>query len=344
MDKINVQVDKRIELLFIMLSLTDYPKKYQHARLVANYETYPFLCENNKTYPYFEDIKNHFKDYKNHPAISVLNKIVNGKLNFSYDAPVALFLNLDKDYNFQGFNEYPFVNILHKSPEILEFLSKVKDFVNDTNFENFYEQHKEFYQSELDKFHRIVPYEQILSWMKEFFKDDLAAYEFNINLSPLMGYHGFGDRIKNAAHCTAPIFFKDESKYNLKYLPIKMAFYLHEFCHSFINPLTEKYYDQIQKPELSLQEKETLKNHAYPHYEEIINEYIIRAIEILYLRDQNYDENEHIAVYEGHGFNRKNLIGLANKMDSLRKNPNFNFEKEYVNIASSISKTNKEKV
>lgn len=100
---IKVTVDKRTELLGILMLIGNYKNKYPH--LVKEY--------NAKDY--YNKIHNYFDKFSNDKTVLLFNEIVE-KLNFCYGAPVELFLQLNKDFSFNKkiLNEYPFVGRLRK--------------------------------------------------------------------------------------------------------------------------------------------------------------------------------------------------------------------------------------
>jgi len=64
-------------------------------------------------------------------------------------------------------------------------------------------------------------------------------------------------------------------------VPVFGAALFHEFAHSFVNPLTEEFMQEFKDPERLYKPIETqMENMAYGHWTAMINEHIIRAVEI----------------------------------------------------------------
>lgn len=326
---IKVQVDKRIELMGVCLRLSNYRNKF------------PFLVKDLKNYHYLDEVNEYFKEFSSHKAIQTLNEIIK-TLGFSYDAPFAIILYMDDDWNFHGQNCYPFVDRLKKSPLVLKFMEELKDFVKDTKFEDFFEQHKNYYEDEIKNFYESMPVDDILPYIKNFFHKDFNENEFHVVLALLSTGAGFGRN-----DYTLKKFYCIESKRQKngeasKNWGINTAFgrshYLHEFCHPIVNPESDKNLYKVEKPDMPKEEYERLCASAYPSFYSIVNEYIIRSIQLCYIQDCKEDVQDFFAVNEKIGFNKKVLINLANRLNKF-KNSRLNFEDEYVDIANTIAKS-----
>lgn len=328
--EIKVKVDKRIELMGVCLRLSYYKDEL------------PFLVTKLENYPYHEEVEKWFAPFKEHRAIKTLDEITR-TLNFGYDAPFVLMTQVDEDLNFYGQNRYPFATRLNKSPSVLKFLDELKDFVKVSKFDEFFNTHKEFYNSEVDSFNKALPLDDVIPFMKKLFHKKFDDKEFIIILALLSTGGGFGlnDFSGKEIYCIESKNRENENAVNWgAYNSAGVrSHYLHEFCHSIINPLTDKYIEQIGKFEIPNADKEKLRKNAYASNRNIINEYIIRAIQLCYIKDadENYsrflDNNENKI-----GYNRKILLNLAEKLEEV-KNSNSNFEDRFVEIANVIPKT-----
>lgn len=325
--KIKVEIRKQIELMGICLKLSNYEEKI------------PRLKAELKGYPYYDDVKAHFGKFKDHKAIQTLNEIID-KLSFSYDAPFGLMIFVDNNYNFHGQDVYPFADRLQKSPLVLKFLDELKDFVKDTEFEKFFAEHKDFYESELENFSKTRNLDNVLPWMQKFFRNDFKDKNFYVILNLLSVKHGY-------ARNDGQNFFCIESKrverdgetvrkdWGTNNTSAPRSHYLHEFCHSIINPLTHRYYDG-KKLKISKEEKERL--YQYNNDETRINEIIIRAIQFCYMNDcGDTDLNDFYAWNEMQGFNREVLRSVFNRLVEYQNDKNSNFEDIYVDIIDTIS-------
>lgn len=175
MRNVEICIDKRTEVMSVLLYISNYRKEY------------PNLINYNRDIAYVNEVYNTFSKFSNHKAVALLNEIVE-KQNFCYDAPYVLVMQLNEDLSVGKLLEYPFKNRLKSSPVVLEFMESVKDFVNESGFEKFFEKHAKTYEKWISEF-------------KETFKADILAkfedfYQINtdrryvINLLPMTNYGG----------------------------------------------------------------------------------------------------------------------------------------------------------
>lgn len=264
---IEVKVDKRTELLGVIMLLSKYNEKY------------PQLLEECNNKEYREKVFETFDKYKNEKAIKLFNKIIN-KLSFNYDAPVSLFLQLNEDFSYDELDVYPFYNRLGQSPIVLDFLKELPSFSKKINFEEYYKSNKDFYMSIIQSSKERIFADSIDSFMNYFYKIDLSDRKFIINLMPYGTRGNYGTHFKNTVCSNVglkggeSITFIEEDDFGT--LP------LHEFSHSIINPLTDKYSDISN--EFFSDIMGIMSKKAYGATNTIINEHVIRSIEIVYLR------------------------------------------------------------
>ena len=131
--KIKFVVDKRTEVMEVLQKISSYFMRYPRLNVAFDL-------------PYIKDVENYFSKYKNHKAVKLLEKVFT-KLSFNYDAPMALVLQMNEDftYDINKLKGYPFEDRLNKDKVVLEFLNEIKNFVEDTNFMEFYNNHKKQY-------------------------------------------------------------------------------------------------------------------------------------------------------------------------------------------------------
>ena len=326
MEEIKVKIDKRIEVLGVCLRLSDYHEKFNH------------LVGDLKNYPYLEEADRYFAKFQNHKAIKLLNECIK-KLSFSYDAPVQLMLFLDEEWNFHGQNEYPFVNRLKKSEVVLDFLKELKNFVKESNFEEFFNQHQDYYQQEIDSFNSCFELSQVVDFMKKL-KMNVASKHFVINLALLLTNGGYGYFNGDNVFCTMSRMADKEGNvdkiwgYNSAG---EKSLFLHEFSHSFVNPLTEKYWEQIDKPVLDITEREVLAKNAYSDVFAIICEYVIRAIQLSFIRQHSKNVDWFFEISAKTGYSKNILLAVADKIEEHMQDDKT-FEENYLEIANEISK------
>ena len=138
MNKVEVRIDKRTELMSVLLYVSNYRKEFPHLVLF------------NKDVEYVRDVHEAFSKFANHKAVELLNEIVE-KLNFSYNAPFQLAWELKEDYSIDKLLADPFKDRLQSAPVVESFMKEIKDFAEKSNFEQFYNEHLEYYQKCIDR-------------------------------------------------------------------------------------------------------------------------------------------------------------------------------------------------
>lgn len=267
---IEITVDNRTELLGILLLISDYNKT--HAKLIEE-------CSNKE---YREKIFSKFNRFKNEKAVILLNKIFK-TLNFSYDAPVSLFLQLNEDFTFDKLDMYPYENRLNKSQLVLDFLREIPDFAKKIDFESYYNSNKDFYNKIIEETIETIDMDRVLSFISSFYKMDISNIKFVVNLLPYTTNGNFGTNHNNVTYSNLGL--KKCQKDELTFIRDQDfgTLILHEFSHSVINPLTDKY--STIKGKAFADIWDIMCNKAYGSVEAIINEHIIRSIEIFYLKN-----------------------------------------------------------
>ena len=85
MKDIKVVVDKRTELMDVLLYISNYRKEY------------PNLMLFNRDINYVNDVYNKFSKFSDTQTVKLLNEIIE-KYNFCYDAPYSLAMQLNDDF------------------------------------------------------------------------------------------------------------------------------------------------------------------------------------------------------------------------------------------------------
>ena len=115
MNKIKVVVDKRTELMGIMLSLSNYLEKH------------PYMLNEEANKDYNDRLQKHFVNFKDHKIIKTINYMIEN-LNFNFDAPYNIILSkFDEKFNLTNEDtndEYMKIIIQSRT----DFLKNVKRF------------------------------------------------------------------------------------------------------------------------------------------------------------------------------------------------------------------------
>jgi len=248
-------IDKRIELLYVIGYLSDYP--YING-----------FCKEYK-----KDIETYFSSYKKHKAITEFQRL-GANVFHTVDAPIRFMLHLTDKLDKQDDFDINFPSNENSDSLLLLF----KSFYTETNFNEFYNSQKNFYQTILE----IVKYnfkdfnEKVR--IEQYYGTKQNSYTIILNLLEGSGNFGISVKTQNGLdiYCVIdpgetsdniPIYKNDRILNNLVW---------HEFSHSFVGPSCEKFsnvineYSDLYKPISG-----AMAAQFYPNWEISANEMFI---------------------------------------------------------------------
>ncbi len=286
-------IDKRTELLSIVFRLAEKPE----------YSSKEFKL-------YSDRIEQYFEKYKNHELIQFTKSIISESW-VGYDQVMSMALHMDDNLKLLTDVKEIWQHTGWKKEYAEKFVLLLQKFYKDTEFDKFFKDNADIYDEAVKRFSPV--YEQMdLNWYRTFYGKEssetfliiigLGNYDANygVNLDytngnrkvyAIMGYW----RIDNTG---MPEFRTNE------YFPI----ILHEFNHSFAPQLTENSKDHPLREsgeKIFSVVKDEMTAQAYPLWEGMWNEAIVRAAVIKYMKDHNFKqleiENE-IKIQKAKGF------------------------------------------
>lgn len=308
-------IDKRVEITSIAFRL-------------AGSEEY-----NSEIFKLYTDrIIDHYKAYRDHELITFIKKLRQDN-GVSYDAVMKMAVHLDENLN-------PLVPFNDKIPEsrwgkehAYTFSSLLKDFYKDTNSDKFFENNQAIYSLARDRFLSI--YEKLdLTWYKRFYgKQPNEKFIIVNGLGNGGGNYGAAVMLPNGqkeVYAVMGAWNVDEN--GMVEFPIDNYFptLLHEFNHSFVNEMLEKNYPLFKDSgEIIFEQvKKEMNSGAYESWQTMINEALVRAAVIKYMKDHSFPE-EQIALERSEQLNRgfiwiDDLVNELENYDSQRnKYPNL---------------------
>ena len=264
---LNVVVDPRLELLSIVQLLSGYGEKF---KLITFYD-----------FPYKRNIIDYFSPYKNHSVVKLFAEM--SAAGFTFDAPpgAMLFLSDPPDLRLT----MPFTDYLETraggSEKLERFVNTLHDFARETQFMTFFNAHKGTFLQIVANEKKKLEGTDYIGVLEKYY--GLKQHSYNIIFVPLF-VGGFGPRIEqpdgtyDIYNITGPRNIKNGlpefgSAEALKHV------LLHEFSHSFINPITESFKEQISEySSLYDPVSSWMKPQAYGDWMTCVNEHIIRAL------------------------------------------------------------------
>ena len=250
---------------------------------------------------YINEIDKYFSDYKKHQAVLMLDSL-RRKNGIGYDAPMAFAINLQKnDDRFTIINDTILPERRWQGVDLEKVTDIFNEFYKDSEFSNFIESHKLFYEDICNLFDENVNSKFTQEWYNRFYGMP-PVDDFKIVIGFTNGGGNYGpsvDKTKDNKEFYAIIGYALNEKGEPYYLSdpdMYLNTLVHEFNHSFVNPLANnpKYKAEIEKAghELLTLSRKVMRRNAYSNWESIINESLVRAAVILYLMENNTGEKE----------------------------------------------------
>lgn len=269
---------------------------------------------NNKKY--VDDIFSYFKNYENHEVVKYY-KILEEKYVFNYDKPISLVL----DYKDDGRCSRTLCNYVGKEAilQYSQFYNELINFKNITNFDNFYNLHIKEYSLAIEIFKKKTDIERCIQFLEEITKEPLNK-NYIINLMFAVTSANYGWQTKNNCYCNIrpykTTYIKDSPSFSVDKIYVETLI-VHEFGHSIINPITEKFKKLMSKLDQKKFEDCFKCNPYGDDKATVINESIIRAIECLYVEKYftKKDLQNLLLSYKEEGFD-----AIGDLMDIIKDN------------------------
>jgi hypothetical protein len=289
--KVRAVVDPRVELMSVIFHL-------------AGNEEYN-RCKSRR---FTTNLEEHFKEYQSHPAVKMAAEL-REKRSVSYDAVMSIAVHI-KDINtcaeLVPFEPRPLaLDSRWRASEAREFLALCSDFTKDTNFASFLKKNKPLYDAAISKLQGMVNEQVNFNWFDEFFgpRPDI---NFNLVISILNGPSNYGVCVKTGdktqIYCILGIWNVGWFGWgNPGFNKAPVSTIVHEFSHSYCNPLVDKYMNQFSAfgEKFFPKVEEQMKNQAYGSWQTLVYESLVRACEVRYAyANSGQQYAERIAQYQ----------------------------------------------
>ena len=288
--KLKVTIDPRVELMGVVFHLAGNPEYNR--------------C---KSKSYMGNLNEHFAGHRNHPAVKMATKLRETR-GVSYDAVMGMAVHIE-DINSCG-EIVPFeprpetLDGRWRIDEAREFLGNCRDFVKETDFKAFLAKNQSQYDTATTRLQQLIDTQANLAWFDEFFgpRDDV---DFNLVISILNGPGNYGCRIRfngrTKIYSVIGAWRVDWLGWgNPTFHSGVVTTVVHEFGHSFCNPLVDKYMKDFRTfgekyfPRVEKQ----MKGQAYGSWQTMMRESLVRACEVRYAMANNGKERaEQVANY-----------------------------------------------
>jgi len=272
--ELNAKVDERCELLSTVFRLAE-AREYMDNRV-------PVFVDN---------VVKHFEPYKNHEIVE-FSKVLRRDYGVSYDAVMSLAVHLQIENGkislISNVGENSLESRWHRDslPRYMELLN---DFYTVTKFHDFFVQQADF----VEKFEQAATeyFKKInMEWFKNFF-GEVPDGSFKLVISLSNGSSNYGSKVSyldnredlysilggSTDSLNNPLFNDDWA----------LELIIHEFSHSFCNPLiVENYSEMKEKADVFFAlNEDVFRRQAYGSSQTMLYEILVRASVIKYMAD-----------------------------------------------------------
>jgi len=270
---IKVEVDPRVELIGIVFRLAGSPE-YNQGGIRS----------------YVKDVERHFGDFDGHPVVKMAATLRNTHL-MSADGPMSLSVYIDRDFRPQKtFEEWPWgLDYRWERQETKEFIEKLQQFATDTKFNEFFKAHGTLYEKGIRSCEALLAQHDLRTWLDEFFGVD-GSGDLRLVLGFVNGPNNYGLRFTagktHEKYAVIGVHLFDPDG-NPVFRPKQLATTTHEFCHSFANPIVDKYMEQLQPAgeKLYAAHASAMQRIGYQNWKALVYESAVRACVASFIRN-----------------------------------------------------------
>lgn len=272
---LRVAVDPRVELFSLLF------------RLAGNSE-----YNQAKVEDYTVDVEKQFGAFRDHPVVRLARQLRSIR-GVSYDACMSMAIHLNDACELQ-----PIVP-LQPWPEGLDrrwtvqttsnFLAAARQFVKDSDFREFIEKHRQFYDATASRLKTFMDKEAHLEWFPEYFGERAQA-TFTVvpgllNGGSCYGVHGRDAAGKEELYCILGVWRTDADGMP-EFTRDMLGTVVHEFCHSYANAIVDRHEAELAAAgEKIFQHVEArMRSQAYGSAQTMLRESLVRACTVRYLR------------------------------------------------------------
>jgi hypothetical protein len=243
---------------------------------------------------YSKDTEAWFAQYREHPTVTYYKEL-RAKNGIAYDrvTNMAVHLEIEKGK----------VKLVGNRSELTggwqdidldDFVKRLNKFYADTRFHEFFEQHQTFYNDFLQAYDKnIIAIKP--EWYGRFYNGTEPTEQFRIIIGFTYGTTNNGasrqlpgqprELFAVCGYCMNPQTGRPNFDSSLP---------LHEFNHSFVNPLLEKTENEKDMQEvgqrLFQRSQSAMKQQAYNDWHIVINESLVRAAVIVYFYENGFNQ------------------------------------------------------
>ena len=243
---------------------------------------------------YTKETEEWFSPFKNHPAIAYY-QVLRANYGISYDAVMSMAINLAIEGNeVKILTNKSGLERRWQNVEIDTFLIKLNQFYTDTRFHDFYVQHQAFYESVLRTYEQNVMQYFHQDWYQRFYgTEPTEQFRVVIGFTNGGGNYGPSRQLPGLHKEVFAICGYHVNEQTGKAFENGMDYastLIHEFNHSFVNPLFGANANQLEPigEKLLKLSYRGMGSQAYRNASTVINESLVRAAVIIYMEENGF--------------------------------------------------------
>ena len=270
------RVDRNVELMSIVWRLAGKPE---------------YSATNFKLYT--DRIEEHFGRYRSHELIGFVQSIIRDN-GISYDAVASMAAHLGEELNLRTDVAPGSLERRWSGVDKDRFTELLKKFAAETRFDEFFAGNAEMYAEASRRF-MLVCEAVDLDWYAKFFGVEPKGNFIIIN-GLGVGLQNYGFSVKRAdggeeIYAVMGAWSVDGEGMAVFPMEDYIPVLLHEFNHSFVNHLTARHREAFRESGETFFAaiEEQMRAQAYSSWEIMLNEALVRAAVIKYMKDHGVD-------------------------------------------------------
>jgi hypothetical protein len=299
--QVEVAVDPRVELLSIVFGLVGSP---EYA------EAYPS--------PWRDAVNEQFEPLRDHEAV-VLARGLRAEYGISFDAPVDLAVYLDPATLLPTRPLAPLppgLDPLWEGAPIDPFLAALADFAEAGGFDRVYAENAAYRGEAEDRLTAVVADQPIIESFEKLF-GPRPGTRFRVVPGLLTGPYNY------SATAVAP----DGSSEYVQVIGVEFAaaqtleLVVHEMAHAYVNPIFDARAEAlaaVSAPAFASEEAQ-MRAQNYIDAPTMVNELVVRAVTIVYVRDHVDDDRAAALILEEEDRGFRWIAPLVARLDGLRE-------------------------
>ena len=245
---------------------------------------------------YIDDIEDCFGHFRSHRAVKLAKTLwETHRINVSALTTLSVYLGPPPDLTPRNsLDPLPSELDARWTADVVpELIDAARGFSTDAKFMDFYHRQEQLYNRAASDLKECLDDENMLSWFQGYF--GYMPNNFSVIIGMQTGWGNYGASITRrdgtreffsiiGAH--SPFFWSEIPRFSSSDL---MPIVVHEFCHSFINPLVQNQRELLKEAGEFLYpyHQRALSKGGTLRWDQMMNEYIVRACVIRYFVARN---------------------------------------------------------